>query len=98
MREVPLFLGNPEMNKLFHEILDNLRSMGSGLKVDVKYDKIASLACRAAVKANDKLSDIEILGLLDELRYIDEPFTCPHGRPTILKYTIKDIEKSFKRI
>lgn len=98
VREVPLFLGNPQMNKLFHEILDNLRGLGSGLTIDVKYDKIASLACRAAVKANDKLSDIEILGLLDELRYIDEPFTCPHGRPTILKYTMKDIEKSFKRI
>lgn len=98
VREVPLFLGNPQMNKLFHEILDNLRSLGSGLTIDVKYDKIASLACRAAVKANDKLSDIEILGLLDELRYIDAPFTCPHGRPTILKYTMKDIEKSFKRI
>lgn len=98
VREVPLFLGNPQMNKLFHEILDNLRGLGSGLTIYVKYDKIASLACRAAVKANDKLSDIEILGLLDELRYIDEPFTCPHGRPTILKYTMKDIEKSFKRI
>lgn len=98
VREVPLFLGNPQMNKLFHDILDNLRSLGSGLTIDVKYDKIASLACRAAVKANDKLSDIEILSLLDELRYIDEPFTCPHGRPTILKYTMKDIEKSFKRI
>ena len=98
IREVPMFLGTPQINKLFHEILDNLRSMGSGSTTDVKYDKIASLACRAAVKANDKLSDIEILGLLDELRFIDEPFTCPHGRPTIIKYTLKDIEKVFKRI
>lgn len=98
VREVPLFLGNPQINKLFHEILNNIRAMGSGSTIEVKYDKIASLACKAAVKANDKLSDIEILGLLDELRYIDEPFTCPHGRPTIIKYTIKDIEKVFKRI
>ncbi len=72
--------------------------MGSGLTIDIKYDKIASLACKAAVKANDKLSDVEILSLLEELRYIDEPFTCPHGRPTIIKYSLKEIEKSFKRI
>lgn len=98
VREVPLFLGKPLINNLFHDIIDNLKSMGSGLTVDVKYDKIASTACKAAVKANDKLSDVEILSLLDELRYIDEPFTCPHGRPTIVKYSLKEIEKSFKRI
>ena len=90
VREVPLFLGKP--------LINNLKSMGSGLTVDVKYDKIASTACKAAVKANDKLSDVEILSLLDELRYIDEPFTCRHGRPTIVKYSLKEIEKSFKRI
>ncbi len=79
-------------------MIDNIKSMGSGLAIDVKYDKIASIACKAAVKANDKLSDVEILSLLEELRYIDEPFTCPHGRPTIIKYSLKEIEKSFKRI
>lgn len=98
VRAVPLFLGKPHINNLFHDIIDNLKSMGSGLTVDVKYDKIASTACKAAVKANDKLSDVEILSLLEELRYIDEPFTCPHGRPTIIKYSLKEIEKSFKRI
>ncbi|MEG0306580.1 MAG: DNA mismatch repair endonuclease MutL [Clostridium sp.] len=98
VREVPLFLGKPHINNLFHDIIDNIRTMGSGLTVDVKYNKIASLACKAAVKANDKLSDIEILSLLDELRFIDEPFTCPHGRPTIIKYSLKEIEKRFKRI
>jgi DNA mismatch repair protein MutL len=98
VREVPLFLGKPHINNLFHDMIDNIKSMGSGLTIDVKYDKIASLACKAAVKANDKLSEVEILSLLEELRYIDEPFTCPHGRPTIIKYTLKEIEKSFKRI
>ena len=98
VREVPLFLGTPHIDSLFHEIIDNIRSMGSGLTVDVKYNKIATLACKAAVKAHDKLTDIEMKALLDELRFIDEPFNCPHGRPTILKYKLKDIEKSFKRI
>lgn len=98
VREVPLFLGKPEVNSLFHDIIEDIKSMGTGLTVDIKYNKIASLACKAAVKANDKLSEVEILSLLEELRYIDEPFTCPHGRPTIIKYSIKEIEKSFKRI
>lgn len=98
VREVPLFLGTPHIDSLFHEIIDNIRSMGSGLTVDVKYNKIATLACKAAVKAHDKLTDIEMKALLEELRFIDEPFNCPHGRPTILKYKLKDIEKSFKRI
>lgn len=98
VREVPLFLGKPHINNLFHDMINNIKSMGSGLAIDVKYDKIASVACKAAVKANDKLSDVEILSLLEELRYIDEPFTCPHGRPTIIKYSLKEIEKSFKRI
>ncbi len=98
VREVPVFLGKPHINNLFHDMIENVKSMGSGLAIDIKYDKIASLACKAAVKANDKLSDVEILSLLEELRYIDEPFTCPHGRPTIIKYSLKEIEKSFKRI
>ena len=98
VREVPLFLGKPHINSLFHEIIDNIDAMGSGLTVDVKYNKIATLACKAAVKAHDKLTNLEIEGLLEELRFIDEPFNCPHGRPTILKYKLKDIEKSFKRI
>lgn len=98
VREVPVFLGKPHINNLFHDMIENIKSMGSGLTIDIKYDKIASLACKAAVKANDKLSDVEILSLLEELRYIDEPFTCPHGRPTIIKYSLKEIEKSFKRI
>ncbi len=98
VREVPVFLGKPHINNLFHDMIENIKSMGSGLTIDIKYDKIASLACKAAVKANDKLSDVEILSLLEELRYIDEPFTCPHGRPTIIKHSLKEIEKSFKRI
>lgn len=98
VREVPLFLGKPQVEDLFQQIIDNIRSMGSGLTVDVKYNKIASLACKAAVKAHDKLSDMEIEGLINELRFIEDPFNCPHGRPTILKYKLKDIEKSFKRI
>jgi DNA mismatch repair protein MutL len=59
---------------------------------------IARLACRSAVKANDILSLEEMKKLLDDMKYLDEPFTCPHGRPTIIKITTNDLEKRFKRI
>lgn len=98
IKEVPLILGKPEINTLFMDILDNIRNLGSGEGVEIKYNSIARLACRAAVKANDRLSLQEMDHLLEELRYIDEPFTCPHGRPTIIKITVNELERRFKRI
>jgi len=98
IREVPMFLGKPDVKSLFYEILDNLKKLGSGETIEVKYNKIASLACRAAVKANDKLSIMEMEKLMEDLRYIEEPFTCPHGRPTMIKITLNELEKRFKRI
>ena len=98
IREVPMFLGKPDVKSLFYDILENLKNMGNGSTVEVKYNKIASLACKAAVKANNKLSQIEMEKLIDDLRYMDDPFTCPHGRPTMIKMTLNEIEKKFKRI
>lgn len=98
IREVPIILGSIDIKNLFINILDNLKNMGSGKTAEVKYNKIATLACKSAIKANDSLSFIEMKALIDELRYIDDPFTCPHGRPTIIKITIKELEKRFKRI
>ena len=93
IREVPMFLGKPDVKFLFYEILDNLKKLGSGETTEVKYNKIASLACKAAVKANDKLSMMEMEKLMEDLRYIEDPFTCPHGRPTIIKITLNELEK-----
>lgn len=98
IREVPLILGKPEINKLFLEILDNLKNMGNGKTPEVKYNTIAKLACKSAVKANNKLSLEEMKSLINELRFIDNPFTCPHGRPTIIKLTLYELEKRFKRV
>ncbi len=98
IREVPIILGNIEIKTLFLSIIDNLKSMGSGEAAEVKYDKIARLACKSAVKAKDKLSIPEMKALIDKLKYIKEPFTCPHGRPTIIKVTLNELEKRFKRI
>ncbi|MHC1682850.1 MAG: DNA mismatch repair endonuclease MutL [Clostridiaceae bacterium] len=98
IREVPILLGKPEVKTLFLEILDNLRNLGNGSTIEVKYNKIASLACKSAVKANDELKDIEIKALISSLEKIEDPFNCPHGRPTIIKITFNELEKRFKRI
>jgi DNA mismatch repair protein MutL len=98
IREVPIILGRIEIKPLFLSIIDNLKAMGSGDASEVKYNKIASLSCKSAIKANDKLSIMEMKALIDRLRLIREPFTCPHGRPTIIKITLNELEKRFKRI
>ena len=56
------------------------------------------LACVNAIKAGDKIDEIEILSLFDQLKLCENPNTCPHGRPTILEMTKRDIEKEFLRI
>lgn len=98
IKEVPYFLGKLDSKKLFLSIIDNLKSLGSGKTTEVKYNKIATMACKAAVKANDLLSTMEMEKLIDDLRYINEPFHCPHGRPTIIKFTAYDLDKKFRRI
>ncbi|WP_026882225.1 DNA mismatch repair endonuclease MutL [Clostridium akagii] len=98
IREVPNFLGKPELRNIFSEILDNLKKLGSGETYEVKYKKIATLACKAAIKANDNLNIEEMKVLIENLRLIDDPFNCPHGRPTIIKTTLYEMEKKFKRV
>ena len=98
IKEVPIFLGKPEVKDLFISILDNIKKMASTDTIDIKYNKIATLACRSAVKANDKLSYDEMDSLVEQLRYIEDPFNCPHGRPTMIKITNTELEKRFKRI
>lgn len=98
IREVPILLGKPDLKNLFLSIIDNLKNMGTGLTIDVKYNKIASLACKAAVKGNNSLSQIEMVKLIEDLSYIEDPFNCPHGRPTIIKMSLNELEKKFKRI
>ena len=93
-----MILGKPDLKNLLYSILDNLKNMGSGLTTEVKYNKIATLACKAAVKGNDELTKEEMAALIEEMKYINDPFNCPHGRPTIIKMSLYDIEKKFKRI
>lgn len=98
IKEVPYFLGRLNAEKLFIEILDNIKGLGSGKTAEVKLNKIASMACRAAVKANDYLNHDEMEKLIEDLRYINDPFHCPHGRPIIIKFTEYELNKKFRRI
>ena len=100
IRKVPIIFGEPEIKKLFFEILDNLDYNGSDIDsfYELRLDKISKLACTYAVKSGDKLHDIETDRLLKDLGETEIPFTCPHGRPTVLKLNKKDVEKLFKRI
>ena len=61
-------------------------------------EKVASMSCKAAVKGNNRLSRAEIETLIDELLQLDNPYNCPHGRPTIISMSKYEIEKKFKRI
>ena len=98
LKEIPYFLGKLNPKELFLEILDDLKNMGNGKTSEVKYNAIATKACKAAIKGNDKLEYNEMIKLIEDLRYIDDPFHCPHGRPAIIKFTSVDIDKKFKRI
>ena len=96
IRGVPTIFGNPESEKFILQIIDNIDDLKNSY--DLKGDKFASMACRAAIKANDKIHTMEMKKLLSQMETCENPFTCPHGRPTIVEISKKEIEKMFKRI
>ncbi len=98
IREVPLFLSAASAESYFKAILDNLKNLGKGTSQEVRYLRIATAACKASVKARDELTMAEMQHLLEELRWLKEPFTCPHGRPTMIRFTLTEVEKLFRRI
>lgn len=98
IKEVPYFFGKLDAKRLFLDILDNLKNLGTGKTSEVKFNRIASMACKAAIKANDYLNEIEMNELINELRFINDPFHCPHGRPVIIKFTDYELAKKFRRI
>lgn len=90
----------PELSKkeLLLEILDELTDEAGMTTPDTIYDKIASMSCKAAVKGNNKLSLMEADALIGELLTLENPYACPHGRPTIISMSKAELEKKFKRI
>ena len=98
IREVPFEFKDCDVKSLILEIISNIDNFGSGTLDEVKYNLIATKACKSAVKANCQLNMDEIKILLSKLMELENPFTCPHGRPIIIKFSLVEIEKMFKRV
>lgn len=94
---VPVICYEMDTKALFMDILDGIDITTRTNKQDIEEKFIATVACKAAVKANMKLDEREIRGLLDQMLLLDNPFTCPHGRPTAIRITKYEIEKKFGR-
>ena len=88
-----------DVGDLMREILDNARQEGRTVSLDIVQNKIAaSVSCHAAIKVNMPLDKSKMDWLLQALAKTDCHMTCPHGRPTVLRYGMKDLQKAFKRI
>lgn len=98
IREVPYLMNEPISPQVFKEVLDELSEGKVRDLADVQAEHIIRMSCRSAIKGHDKLSEKECHELIHALLALDNPFTCPHGRPTLISLTQKDIEKMFKRI
>ncbi len=100
MRAIPIDLfGSSNVKEMFTEILDELsHETGLDRTPDLINYKIASMACKASVKGNTRMTREELEALLDELLTLDNPYNCPHGRPTMISMTKYEIDKKFKRV
>ena len=99
VRAVPDNLFSLAKKDLLIEMLDSLSDeLNRTMTAELIDEKVASMSCKAAVKGNMKLSAAEADALIGELLTLDNPYHCPHGRPTIISMTKRDLEKKFKRI
>ena len=97
IKEIPVFMGITEAEAF---VRDYAETLGDEMKHSNKIviDRLITKSCKASVKAHDHLSMEEAVALLDELKKCRNPFSCPHGRPTFIRFTQYQIEKFFKRI
>lgn len=95
---VPANIYGVAVQELFIQILDSLEQEHVSKTPDILAERIATAACKAAVKGNNRLSVKEADALIDELLRLENPYNCPHGRPTIISMTKYELEKKFKRI
>ena len=95
---IPANLFKVDMKDLFIEMLDDFSNLSGRETPELILEKVASMSCKAAVKGNQNLSFSEFDALVEELLTLDNPYNCPHGRPTIISMTKYEIEKKFKRV
>ena len=95
---IPGNMLNLDPKALFMEILSDCNSYKASDSFDIIVERVASISCKAAVKGNNRLSIPEIKTLIDDLLKLDNPYHCPHGRPTMISFSEYDLAKKFKRI
>lgn len=99
VRAIPDNLFGIAKKELLLEMLDSLADgITTSMTPELIDEKVASMSCKAAVKGNNRLSAMEVDTLIQELLELDNPYHCPHGRPTIIAMTKRELEKKFKRI
>ena len=98
LRGIPSDLYGFTGKDMVTELLDTLAGASERMRTDFIADRIATMACKAAVKGNMRISTKEADALIEELLQAENPYTCPHGRPTIISMTKTELEKKFKRI
>ncbi len=96
VRGIPTYMSAEEAERFARGYLDAVGEESRGYNKTV-VDKLIMRSCKSAVKAHDKLSEMEIKDLMDKLSKCENPYSCPHGRPTFIKMTTYDIERSFRR-
>lgn len=94
---VPVDLFGMDLEKFFGEVLSSMESLRAVKLTDIVKDKLASMACKAAIKGGEKLTEAEAKALIEEMKG-DMAMKCPHGRPAVVKIAKKELEKLFKRI
>ncbi len=98
LNALPAEFEHVDMRQMFVELLNDCFGLTGREAPELILEKVASLSCKAAVKGSQKLSLPEIRALIDDLLELDNPYHCPHGRPTIISMTRYEIEKKFKRV
>lgn len=99
VKSVPYLLNTPMQDMDFIHFFDQLVEGETSIRKEDQYlHKLASVACKAAIKGNDKLSEVEYRSLVEQLLDLEDPYHCPHGRPTMIRMSKYELEKKFRRI
>jgi len=84
--------------EVFSELVSYLNDNITEVTEDIFVRKLATMGCKAAIKGNQRITESELVDLIDKLMKLNDPYTCPHGRPTLVKFSKEDVDKMFKRI
>ena len=95
---IPAGFPKLDYRQMLTDLIDGLMQDGRMTDMDILTEKVASMSCKAAIKGNNEISYEEAKELMEELMKADNPYNCPHGRPTLIVMSKYDIEKKFKRI